>query len=99
MLRISNNETERLGISGRVGCPVTLGIVYLRKKAVTSFDIKLGSAVAEEEWVGIRFKGWRLSTYKSNASEIDECELQMQLFKASSSSLCNPCKEHVSFKT
>ena len=80
MLRISNNENERLGISGRVGCPVTLRIVFPRKKGVTSFDIKLGSAVAEEEWVGIRFKGWRISTYKSNASKIDECKLQMQLF-------------------
>lgn len=80
MLRISNNKTERLGISGRVGCPVTLRIVFPRKKGVTSFDIKLGSAVAEEEWVGIRFKGWRISTYKSNASKIDEYKLQMQLF-------------------
>lgn len=83
MLRISNNETERLGISGRVGCPVTLRIVFPRKKGVTSFDIKLGSAVAEEEWVGIRFhsfKGRRLSTYKSNAGKIDGSELQMQLF-------------------
>lgn len=80
MLRISNNETERLGISGRVGCPVTLRIVFPRKKAVTSLDIKLGSAVAQEEWVGIRFEGWRLSTYKSNASKIAEGELQMQLF-------------------
>lgn len=80
MLRISNDETEWLGISGRVGCPVTLRIVFPRKKAVTSFDIKLGSAVVEEEWVGIRFKGWRLSIYKPNASKIDECELQMQLF-------------------
>lgn len=79
MLRISNNETERLGISGRVGCPVTLRIVFPRKKGVTSFDIKLGSAVAEEEWVGIRFKG-RRSTYKSNAGKIDGSELQMQLF-------------------
>lgn len=75
MLRISNDETERLAISGRVGCPVTLRIVFPRKKAVTSCDIKLGRAVGEEEWVGIR-----LSTYNSNASKIDECELQMQLF-------------------
>ena len=80
MLRISNNETERLGISGRVGCPVTLRIVFPRKKGVTSFDIKLGSAVAEEEWVGIRFNGRRVSTYKSNAGKIDGSELQMQLF-------------------
>lgn len=54
MLRISNDETERLGISGRVGCPVTLRIVFPRKKAVTFFDIKLGSAVAEEEWLATK---------------------------------------------